>query len=303
MDVLQIRGAERRFGSVQALAGVSLEARAGEIVALLGPNGAGKTTLVRAVAGRVRLDRGEVLLAGRVRTPREPRPELGVVSQELALYARLTARENLELFGTLQGLAGAALAARVRWALDWIGLADRADTQVGAFSGGMKRRLHVACAVLHAPRVLLLDEPTVGVDPQSREFLYGMFDQLRGDGAAVVLTTHHLEEAEARCERIAIMDHGRIVAEGALAELVAHAGLAGRRVRVSLEQPAREAPAGLDRLDDGRTLSARVDDVGAEVPALLARVRAAGHVVRDLEVRTATLQQVFLTLTGKDLRE
>lgn len=303
MDVLRIQDAERRFGDVQALAGVSLAARAGEILALLGPNGAGKTTLVRAVAGRVRLDRGTIELAGRVRTPREPLPELGVVSQELALYARLTARENLELFGTLQGLAGAALAARVRWALDWIGLADRAAHLVGAFSGGMKRRLHVACAVLHEPRVLLLDEPTVGVDPQSREYLYGMFDQLRAGGAALVLTTHHLEEAEARCERIAIMDRGRIVAEGALESLVAHAGLAGRRVRVALEKPAREAPAGLALADDGRALTARVDDVGAEVPALLQRVHAAGHAVRDLEVRPASLQQVFLALTGKDLRE
>lgn len=303
MEMLAIQDAERRFGDVQALAGVSLAVHAGEMLALLGPNGAGKTTLVRAVAGRVRLDRGGIALAGRTRTLREARPELGVVSQELALYARLTAGENLSLFGTLNGLSGAALAERVTWALDWTGLAERERQLVGAYSGGMKRRLHVACAVLHAPRVVLLDEPTVGVDPQSREFLYEMLDQLRAQGTALLLTTHHLEEAEARCDRIAILDHGRVVARGALPELVAQAGLSGRRVRLTLEQAAPTAPSGLELSADGRVLSARVEDVALDVPAMLARVHAAGLVVRDLEVRTATLQQAFLALTGKELRE
>ena len=303
MDVLRIEGARKNFGATEALKGLTLALRAGETLALLGPNGAGKTTLIRALAGRVRLDGGAVTLFGRALAAADPRPELGVVPQELAVYPLLTARENLEVFGALQGVSAARLRERVRWALEWTGLAERGRDLVKSFSGGMKRRLNLACGILHEPRVVLLDEPTVGVDPQSREKIYEMLAGLCAAGTSVLVTTHYLEEAEARCERIVIMDRGAALAEGTLPELVERAGLAGRSVRLSLDRPVASAPSGFVREANGAVLSATITDVAAELPAMLARVREAGLIVRDLDVRTASLQAVFLELTGKELRE
>ncbi len=303
MAVLHVEDARKRFGEVEALRGVSLELREGEMLALLGPNGAGKTTLVRALAGRVRLDGGRLTLFGRALEPGAPRPELGIVPQEIALYPSLTAGENLATFGRLSGVEGAALASRVRRALEWTGLADRPKAQVGTFSGGMKRRLNIACGVLHEPRVVLLDEPTVGVDPQSRERIHEMLAGLRASGVSLLLTTHDLAEAEVRCQRIVIVDHGRTIAAGTLPELVSHAGLSACRVRVRLDRPADAAPAGLALADGGGELTATIADVASDLPALLGRVRDAGLGVRDLEVRASSLHEVFLALTGKELRE
>jgi ABC-2 type transport system ATP-binding protein len=303
MDALRIEGARKSFGATEALKGLTMGLGAGEMLALLGPNGAGKTTLIRALSGRVRLDGGRVTLFGRELSPGDPRPELGVVPQEIALYPLLTARENLEVFGRLQGVTAPRLAERVRWALEWTGLADRTKEPVKGFSGGMKRRLNLACGVLHEPKVVLLDEPTVGVDPQSREKIYEMLAALRAAGASLLVTTHYLEEAEARCERIVIMDRGVALAAGTLPELVERAGLSGRRVRLSLDAPLERAPEGFALEADGGVLTATLSDVAAELPALLARVRTAGRNVRDLDVRAASLQAVFLELTGKDLRE
>ncbi len=301
--VLRIDDARKSFGTTAALAGLTFELRSGEMLALLGPNGAGKTTLIRALAGRVRLDGGSLALFGRALDAGAPRPELGVVPQEIALYPLLTARENLETFGALQGVPAAQLRGRVAWALEWTGLAERGREPVQNFSGGMKRRLNLACGVLHEPKAVLLDEPTVGVDPQSREKIYEMLDALRGRGASILVTTHYLEEAEARCERIVVIDRGRAIAAGTLPELVAHAGLSGRRVRLTLDRAAERVPEGFARENGGGVITATIGDVAAELPSLLERVRAAGLGVRDLEVRAASLQSVFLKLTGKELRE
>ena len=303
MAVLEIRDARKAFGATRALDGLSLSLGEGELLGLLGPNGAGKTTLIRAIAGRVRLDGGSVSLYGRTLAPGKPRPDLGVVPQENALYLLLTARENLETFGRLNGVEGRRLSERIAWALEWTGLADRARAPVRTYSGGMKRRLNLACGVLHEPKLVLLDEPTVGVDPQSRESIYDMLGALRAQGTSLLLTTHYLEEAEARCERIVVVDHGRAVAAGTLVELVEQAGLAGRRVRLSVDREVASVPAGFARDSDARVLTATITDVGHELPGLLARVQAAGLAVRDVEVRTASLQAVFLALTGKELRE
>ena len=303
MAVLEIRDARKSFGSTRALDGLSLALDAGEMLGVLGPNGAGKTTLIRAIAGQVRLDAGSVALFGRVLPPGARRADLGVVPQENALYPLLTARENLETFGRLNGLEGKHLRERTAWALEWTGLADRSQATVKTFSGGMKRRLNLACGVLHEPKLVLLDEPTVGVDPQSREKIYDMLGALRADGASLLLTTHYLEEAEARCERIVVIDHGRAIAAGTVSQLVEQAGLSGRRVRVRLDQPAATLPHGFRADGEATTLTASIHDVGAELPGLLARLQGAGLAVRDLEVRSASLQAVFLELTGKDLRE
>ncbi len=301
--VLEVRDAKKRFGATPALDGLSLELREGELLGLLGPNGAGKTTLVRTLAGRVRLDSGTLELFGRRLEGGEPRVGLGVVPQEIALYPLLTARENLEAFGALQGLRGGALRQRVEWALGWTGLDDRAREPIRNFSGGMKRRLNIACGVLHEPRVLLLDEPTVGVDPQSRERIWEMLEVLRRAGATLLLTTHHLEEAEARCERIVIVDHGRVCASGTLAELVSATVGAHRTVTLTLDRAPAAAIPGLEAADGDRVLTAQLRDIDAELAPLLGRVAAAGCGVVDLELRRPSLQSVFIHLTGRELRE
>lgn len=221
-NALEVQAAAKSFGATKALNGASFGVAPGELVGLLGPNGAGKTTMIKAIAGRLELDAGTIALFGRPVKRHDPRPDLGVVPQELAIYKLLTARENLEAFGSLYGVSGTALKERVDWALDWSGLDDRAKEPTKKFSGGMQRRLNIACSLLHKPKVLLLDEPTVGVDPQSRERIYDMLAALKRDGVSVVLTTHHLEEAERRCERVVIIDNGVTVASGTVAELLAH---------------------------------------------------------------------------------
>ena len=192
--ILSIDAARKAFGTTQALQGVSLELYAGELLGFLGPNGAGKTTLIRCLSGRARLDSGTVQFDSTL----ESSQRLGVVPQTVALYGDLTATQNLMAFGRLHGLRGRLLKAEVKEALHWSNLFARRHQLVDTFSGGMKRRLNIACSVLHRPQVLLLDEPTVGVDPQSRERIYHMLDDLRSGGAAILLTTHHLEEAQFR---------------------------------------------------------------------------------------------------------
>jgi ABC-2 type transport system ATP-binding protein len=300
--VLEVKDAFKRFGAIEALKGASLALHPGELLALLGPNGAGKTTLLRAITGRVRLDRGVIELDGRERTADERRGRLGVVPQEIALYPLLTARENLTAFGRLSGVAALELRDRVERALVWTGLADRANEPVKDFSGGMKRRLNLACGVLHEPRIVLLDEPTVGVDPQSRERIYEMLASLRSRGAAMLLTTHQLEEAEERCDRVAILDHGVVIAAGTPAELVERTVGGERRVRITLDAPLDRLP-GFDVTLEGSRLEASVKDLGTELPALLAGIARAGRRVEDLDVTRHGLQAAFLHLTGKELRE
>jgi ABC-2 type transport system ATP-binding protein len=211
------------------------------------------------------------------------------VPQEVALYQLLTARENLRIFGRLLGLSGEDLDRQIGWVLDKTGLSDRADEVVKRYSGGMRRRLNIACGLLHRPRVLLLDEPTVGVDPQSRDHIYDVLGDLAHIGVSMLLTTHHLEEAEARCSRTVIIDHGRVIAAGTMSELVDRT--VGRQRQVTL------------LLDDGERRVARVENVASELPPLLARAAAEGRAVEDVDVRGPSLQSVFIHLTGRDLRE
>jgi ABC-2 type transport system ATP-binding protein len=303
---LVVEGAVKRYGATEALAGASLTLQSGELVGLLGPNGAGKTTMINAIAGRVKLDAGTIRLFGRALTRDDKRPELGVVPQELAIYPLLTARENLEAFGRLYGVAGADLHDRVEWALEWSDLKDRARESTKRFSGGMKRRLNIACGLVHNPSIVLLDEPTVGVDPQSRERIYEMLDALRRAGVSILLTTHHLEEAERRCERILIIDRGKIVASGTLHHLVVSTLGAARTLRVTLAHPL-PAGAGVPHgavVDESRRLvTAQVRDVGPEAGLLLAAVSAAPAEVVDVTLAGSTLQDVFIALTGRELRE
>jgi ABC-2 type transport system ATP-binding protein len=306
MPVLTVAGARKSFGTVTALDGVSFDLDEGELLGLLGPNGAGKTTLIRAVTGRVRLDGGEMRLFGRLLDGRETPREIGIVPQEVALYPLMTARENLNAFGSLNGLSGGELRRQVDWVLEKIGLADRASEPIKQYSGGMRRRLNIACGILHRPRVVLLDEPTVGVDPQSRDRIYDVLSELRANGVSLLLTTHHLEEAEARCSRTVIIDHGKVIASGTLSQLVDRTVGRHRLVTLRTDAPLAVPMSGngveIDAAD-ARVLRVRLDDVALELPPLLDKIRGAGRLVEDVDVRGPSLQAVFIHLTGRELRE
>jgi ABC-2 type transport system ATP-binding protein len=301
-SALRVRGVSKRFGPTTALDHADLELRRGERLALLGPNGAGKTTLVRCICGLARPDSGGIELFGRRLPPSGARQQLGFVPQEIALYPDLTTRENLDAFGRFHGLRGAELRAAVVWALEWTGLASRADELVKTFSGGMKRRVNIAGGVLHRPEVLVLDEPTVGVDPQSRDRIFAMLEELRARGTSILLTTHQLDEAEQRSDRIVIIDHGRAIAAGTLTELIKRTVGSDRKVTFKLAEPGSPID-GLQIGNDRLELVAEVSDVALDLPELLVRIRAAGGRVADLEVHPPSLHSVFIHLTGRELRE
>jgi len=281
--MLSLRGLHKRFGNVIAVDGLSLEVRRGEILGLLGPNGAGKSTTIHMAVGLVTPDQGTVEVAGRG-SPRQPgvRRLLGVAPQALAIYEALSPEENLRFFGRVQGLSGRALAERVDWALSFSALEDRRRDRAGGLSGGMKRRLNLAAALVHDPELLMLDEPTAGVDPQSRNAILDRVVELRTLGRTVVYTTHYMEEASRICDRVAIVDHGRVLALGTVADLISSHG--GDPVLVVRE-------GGVERRLPTR-------DPGGE----LARILAAGA-VEDFRVERADLEAVFLNLTGRRLRD
>jgi ABC-2 type transport system ATP-binding protein len=302
---VDIHGLTKRFGGQVALAGVDLTLARGEVLGLLGPNGAGKSTLVRALVGRVRPDEGEIRIFGRAAEAPGARDALGWVPQEIALYDGLTARQNLRVFGRYLGLGDEALAAAVARGLAFANLEERADDATEEYSGGMKRRLNMAIGILHAPRVVLLDEPTVGVDPQSRERLYAMIGELRAAGVALLYTTHYMEEAERLCDRVAIVDHGRVIAEGTRETLVRETVGNERRILVAATAaiPPELAAAFPAARVEGTRLELATDRPQVVIPELLAACERAGVGVRDLELATPGLESVFLRLTGRELRE
>lgn len=295
--VLEVSDATRRFGSNQALCGASIHVSPGERVALLGPNGAGKTTLIRSIAGLTRLDSGDIRIAGQA-AGSASRARLGLVPQDLAVHELLTAEENLRLVGRLHGVRGATLRQRIDQALEWTGLTPRRSDLIRTFSGGMKRRLNIACGMLHQPDLLLLDEPTVGVDPQSRERIREMLAALHAQGMAVLLTTHMMDEAAQHIDRVIIIDHGRIIADGTLATLVAEHFGSSRRMRVT--PPAEPLPDGWARR--GGSMTRDLESV-SEASSVLHALDRAGVAVDGLEVEAPSLQDLFIHLTGRELRE
>ncbi len=312
--VLAARNLVRRFGDRTAVDGVSFEVRAGESVGLLGPNGAGKTTTFSMVTGLLRPDSGELLLGGAALvSDTDPiKRRLGLVPQDLALYEELDARRNLGFFAAIQGVGRSRIPEAVRSALEFVGLSDRADDRVGTFSGGMKRRLNLAAALLHDPDILLLDEPTVGVDPQSRNAIFDNIAELRRRGKTLLYTTHYMEEVERLCDRVIIIDRGRIVADDSLARLRHRAGTgAGAELRIELEEPVpdtlsgtlRDIPGiGFVRID-GRSVQVRVGSLAAGSSEVLGRLAEAGIGVRSFSAEPPNLEAVFLELTGRSLRD
>lgn len=307
MSAVEVRGLVKRFGALAALDGVDLDVAAGEVLGLLGPNGAGKSTLVRALVGRVRPDAGTIRLFGRPASEPGARDRLGYVPQEIALYGVLTAEQNLRVFGRYLRLAGAPLERAIERALSFSALHERAGDAVEAFSGGMKRRLNLAVGLLAEPRVILLDEPTVGIDPQSRERIFGMVEELAAAGVAVLYTTHYLEEAERLCDRVAVIDGGRLIASGTREELVRQTVGAGQELVIDATEPVPAAAAAAlaaagATVEDSRARLVTTEPAVA-IPRLLAAFAAAGLEVRDLRLESPGLESVFLHLTGRELRE
>jgi ABC-2 type transport system ATP-binding protein len=304
---LEARDLAKSFDGRRALDGVSLELSAGEILGLLGPNGAGKTTFVRCVVGRVRPEAGSLRLFGRVPADAGAGALRGWVPQEIALYPLLSARENLLSFGRYQGLSERDLPAAAERSLDWAALSERADERTDRLSGGMKRRLNIAAGTIHRPRLLLLDEPTVGVDPQSRERIYRMIEELRGGGVSILYTTHYMEEAERLCDRIAIIDHGRVIAVGTKDDLVRRTLGKTKTLHIDVGAPPSEELRRrlAERGGSVREQSALVpiEEPAREIPEILELFRADRLPIRDLTLKSTTLESVFLHLTGRELRE
>jgi ABC-2 type transport system ATP-binding protein len=309
--VIEVDGLRKEYDELVAVDGVSFEAEGGAIFGLLGPNGAGKSTTIGCIsglldptAGRIRVMGFDVLGEGP-----KARSRLGVVPQELALYEDLSALENLVYWGSAYGLKGAALKRRAREVLELTGLLDRSKEPVKRFSGGMKRRLNFACGIVHEPEVLLLDEPTVGVDPQSRVRLLDLVRTQADSGTCVLYTTHYMEEAEALCDRLAIVDHGKVIALGTLPELRA---MVGERdvLRLAGSFRPEEIAEALRSMEDVEVVQADKESLlltmaGAsrKLPTLFAALTETGAEVRETTMTEPSLESLFIKMTGRELRE
>ena len=297
--ILTVQNLTVSYGSLKAVDNISFEISRGETFGLLGPNGAGKTSTLHAVTGVLKPDDGKILLDGD-EDPTRPgtRRKLGTTPQNLSLYEELTGRENLLFFGKLYGLKGARLKEKVEWALDFAGLSERAGDRVSAYSGGMKRRLNLVAAMLHDPPVILMDEPTVGVDPQSRNLLFDNIEKLKGEGRTILYTTHYMEEAQRLCDRVAIMDHGAILALDTVDRLIeTHGGasVVEMELREPMEDPSLLPGAVLQdsilRLETDRPLET------------VAQIGKLGLSFLNMKVHRSDLETVFLNLTGRRLRD
>jgi ABC-2 type transport system ATP-binding protein len=308
---IQVTNLHRAFGEIKAVQGVSFDVQSGEIFGLLGPNGAGKTTTISMLATLLRPDEGDAFVMGHSirRDPMAVKSVLGVVPQEIALYEDLSARENLTFWGKMYGLRGAGLRQRVNEVLELIGLSDRANGRVGTFSGGMKRRVNIGVALLHKPEVIYMDEPTAGIDPQSRRNILDSVVTLKNQGMTVLYTTHYMEEAQGLCNHIAIMDHGRVMACGTHEELVR---LVGEQTRIDLTLnveagrvlEAWQTVEGVSRVStENGQITVLVEDSNAVLPRLFEAATRLSARITSVDIREPNLEAVFLHLTGRALRD
>ncbi|HSF84845.1 MAG TPA: ABC transporter ATP-binding protein [Acidimicrobiia bacterium] len=311
MEVLQCAGLRKTFDDLVAVDDVGFSIARGETYGLLGPNGAGKTTTISMIAGILEADAGNIDVCGEPVDTRHAagKSEIGFVPQDLAIYPDLSARENLRFFGHLYDMRGAELKARVDEILNVIGLADRADDRAEEYSGGMKRRLNIGIGLLHEPKLLILDEPTVGVDPQSRNAILESVAALSDEGIGVLYTTHYMEEAERLCDRVAIIDSGRIQAEGTRRELVELVG-GQDRIKLGVDGDAAMLAESLAQVSGvasvthtDASLELLTADARTLLPELIAGAAAAGVAVTAVDVVEPNLEAVFLHLTGKALRD
>jgi ABC-2 type transport system ATP-binding protein len=316
LNAIEVQELKKSFGDIQAVDGVSFDVIQGEIFSLLGPNGAGKTTIISMLSCLLRPDEGDALVMGHSirKDPRGVKSVLGVVPQDIALYEDLTARENLVFWGKMYGLRGRALKRRVEEVLEVIGLGERAKDRVGKFSGGMKRRVNIAVALLHKPEVIYMDEPTVGIDPQSRRNILDNVVELKNQGMTVLYTTHYMEEAQELSDHIAIMDNGELIASGTHNELV---HIVGEMDRVMLALDPLTSSEDVHRVleawrsvegvqgvtaEDGM-VTLIVDDSNQALPPLFEAASSVGTHVAQVDIQEPNLEAVFLHLTGRALRD
>jgi ABC-2 type transport system ATP-binding protein len=310
--IVEVAALVKRFSDFTAVDGVSFDIAEGSIFGLLGPNGAGKTTTISMISCLLGPDEGDVIVDGHsvLTDSAGVRRVLGVVPQEIALYPSLTAAENLRFWGKMYGLHGAGLAEAVAYGLKMAGLEDRAKERIETFSGGMKRRINIAAGILHRPRVLLMDEPTVGIDPQSRNHILETVRELNREGMTVLYTSHYMEEVEALCDRIAIVDHGKVIAVGSLEELRALVGDEDRiRVTVAddITPETLERVRGVAGITRAETIEGALElfapEAGPVLAGVVSALTAADVHVRGIEVVEPDLESVFLHLTGRGLRD
>jgi len=296
--VIEVKSLRKSFGSLNAVDGVSFAVRRQETFGLLGPNGAGKTTTISMIIGVLKPNGGSIAI-DEVSDPSiaKVRRAIGIAPQALSLYGNLTAQENLAFFARLYGYSASKLRERVHWALQFAGLADRRRGRVKTFSGGMQRRLNLAAALVHDPQIILLDEPTVGVDPQSRNHIFESIEQLKKEGRTIVYTTHYMEEAQRLCDRVAIMDHGKILDLDTVDALIDRYG-GGSVVKAELQRAPKDAEV-LPGTLDGMSLRFETDQPFEEI----GRLSSAGVAFHTLEVARPDLESVFLSLTGRNLRD
>ena len=308
--MIRVKDLQKSYGDLRAVDGISFEVPEGEMLGFLGPNGAGKTTTLSMISGLLKPDRGRVSI-GEIdvwHSPKEAKRILGLVPQDLALYEELTARENLMFWGSLFHLPRPELKANIELWLDRVGLKGRGREAVSKFSGGMKRRLNLAIGLVHNPKVVLLDEPTVGIDPQARKNILDIIREIVKEGSTILFTTHHLEEAEALCDRIAIIDHGKILETGSVEELAKVVGdgdivsINGSFTAVQLKSILENESVNiLNAAEHTATMS--LSQGGMNIAALLQKFSQAGIEVTDISMQKPSLESVFLKLTGRELRD
>ncbi|SFJ04722.1 ABC-2 type transport system ATP-binding protein [Paenibacillus sp. UNC496MF] len=311
MNVLAIRGLTKKFGDFVAVDNISLKVREGEIFGFLGANGAGKSTTINMICTLLQPSGGEIRILDRdiKAQPRFAKQSLGIVPQDLAIYEDLTAYENVSFFAGLYGLRGGRLKERSEEALAFVGLADKAKSYPKNFSGGMKRRLNIACAIAHKPKLIIMDEPTVGIDPQSRNYILASVRKLNESGCTIIYTSHYMEEVEEICSRIAIVDHGKIIAEGTKEQLTATI-TDTKDIVIELKSAAGGEGETLAGLPGVRKVSQEENVIRVHSDAsvdnlnrILKRLMDGESEIRTVEEREPNLETVFLTLTGRNLRD
>jgi ABC-2 type transport system ATP-binding protein len=311
VNVMEINGLTKKFGDYTAVDNLSLSVQEGEIFGFLGPNGAGKSTTIHIVASLLSATKGEIAIMGRnvAKNGKFAKQSIGFVPQDLAIYENMTAYENVHFFAGLYGLRGAELKRSVFEALEFVGLSDRQGSFPKNFSGGMKRRLNIACAIAHKPKLIIMDEPTVGIDPQSRSYILNSVRKLNRMGSTIIYTSHYMEEVEEICSRIAIIDHGKIIAEGTKAELKA---IITNQKSISIAvRSADDVPLeGLKGIVGVSTVeiadqtihissAVEINNLNTIIQLLV----ASGVEIRGVEAQEPSLETVFLTLTGRTLRD
>ena len=311
MNIIQVKKCDKSFGDIQALNQLDFFVKQGEIFGLLGPNGAGKSTTINLLSGLLQPDRGAILIddIDMSKNTHLAKKRIGIVPQEIALYDELSAYENLIFWGKLYNIPTKELKKRVNDTLNRIGLSDRKSDAVGHFSGGMKRRVNIGAALLHQPKILLMDEPTVGIDPQSRNHIFDLIEELNREGMSIIYATHYMEEAERLCHTIGIMDQGRIIAKGNLQALKDKA-ICAKIVMVTLKTLSRNM---LDRIkdelvvqsidDENQSLSIPYNHLNTDMQNIIQIIQNAGGEIQKIETQSANLEDVFLQLTGKKLRD